>query len=325
MKFIDSNMNFIPSTIQAGKRMRAFANKIWFCPIEDTFHTFLEDNAIGLIGNEWWFHQEKMSQENQNSLFHFADSFLKAAIEASRKNERREKLISLPCSGPYLAWMSLCYDLLCLEHKFALPEVLIEKLKTNLEFQSARYEITIAAILLRAGCNIKWIDTKLRPEGEKSCEFIATHRRSKTTFGVEVKSKKRPGILNEAGIFASNPIGIANLIHKAIKQNPKDMPFIIFIDINLPFENLENYEEKLIHKEVKRVFETLNKSAYGSTSFNFIIVTSIPFHFFDPNSTTPPPECEYIQSSEPKYSLPQEVLEDIKNSILKYGDIPQEI
>lgn len=323
----DSNMNFLPSSIHNGRRLRAIANEIYSCPIDGTFQQFLEDHVIGLIGDEWWLIQEGLKNskdQKQSALFRSADAFIKDAGRAYKENAGRQKIFSVPCSGLHLAWLVLCYDLLCLKHKFSLPKELIERLKLNQEFQSARYEIAIGAILLRAGCDIRWIDTKLLPVGEKSCELIATHRRTKISFGVEVKSKKRPGSHNEEGSFSHKSRGIADLLHQAIKQCPKDLPFIIFIDINLPFEDGQNDEEKSIYKEIKRALGTLKTIPLSPSPVNSIIGTNFPFHYDD---IKPPSPTEHllVQTSEPKHPFATEILDGIRDSLMRYGEIPDEI
>lgn len=67
---------------------------------------------------------------------------------------------------------------LCLKHTISLPTQLrfIEWLKANLSFQGAKYEIAIAASIVRAGCDIQWIDHKASEKGQKTCELIATHK-----------------------------------------------------------------------------------------------------------------------------------------------------
>lgn len=326
-KLIDSNMNFLPSSIHNGRKLRAIANEIYSCQIDETFQQFLEDHAIGLIEDEWWLIQEGLKNskdQKQNALFRSADAFIKDAGRAHKENAGREKIFSVPCSGLHLAWLVLCYDLLCLKHKFSLPKGLIERLKLNREFQSARYEIAIGAILLRAGCDIRWIDTKLVPDGEKSCELIATHRRTKISFGVEAKSKKRLGSLNEEGSFSHKSRGIADLLHLAIKQCPEDLPFVIFIDINLPFEDGQSDEEKLIYKEIKRALGTLKSIPLSPSPINSIIGTNFPFHY---DNTNPPSPTEHllVQASEPKHPFPAEILDDIRDSLIKYGQIPEKI
>lgn len=75
----EPNMHFVPSLIHDGQRLRAIADRIYTTPLNGTFHQFLEDYTIDLIGHQWWFHQEKMEKKNQSIMFQHADGFLRQA------------------------------------------------------------------------------------------------------------------------------------------------------------------------------------------------------------------------------------------------------
>ena len=217
----------MPSSIINGKKFRAVGNKIYATP-NGTFYQFLEDRAIELIGEDWSIEHESKNKDEQSCLFKWADEFYKAGLSIKIKNPH-QKMISIPNTGIRLSWMLFCYDLLCLEHRFALPEELIKRLKDNVSFQSARYELAITAILIRADCDVVWIE----PSKNKSCELIATHRKTSWSFGVEAKSKRYPGVLNESGQRKDDIKRLNKLLKKALKQVPENIGYLIFIDQNL--------------------------------------------------------------------------------------------
>jgi hypothetical protein len=72
------------------------------------------------------------------------------------------------CFGFNLYWLQLIHR---------LPESLIERLKDFQAFQGARYEVLIAAVFVRAGFEIEWIDDT-KAVG-KHPEFIAIHKNTK--------------------------------------------------------------------------------------------------------------------------------------------------
>ncbi len=78
----------------------------------------------------------------------------------------------------------------------------------------------------------------------KHCEFVAVHKRTKTKVYVEVKSRRRPGVLNELGTFdASTDVrgDVFGLYSDAVRQAPADSePYLIFIDANLPSDVPKN-------------------------------------------------------------------------------------
>src|SRR5205085_11942787 len=85
------------------------------------------------------------------------------------------------------------YTLLLVEK---LPKSLLERLRNIGQYQGARYEVAVAAALVRAGFTINW----QKGRGEtKIYEFDATHKISKETIAVEAKSKVRKGAIHEKG------------------------------------------------------------------------------------------------------------------------------
>jgi hypothetical protein len=66
-----------------------------------------------------------------------------------------------------------------------------DRLKTDDQFQWARYELAVAAIFIRSGFDIEWLDQRKGPG--KRCEFIATHRLTGEVISVEAKSRHRAG------------------------------------------------------------------------------------------------------------------------------------
>lgn len=176
---VEPHLHFVPSLLSNGRRLRAVANEIWSGSPNSTFYEFIEDYAINLIGDSWWIEQEEeTAKDKQNVMFQFADYYQRHKQQILLKSKETGEPPLIYPSGPILFWLALCYDLFCLKHKFSLPEPLnlIERLKSRPAFQGARYEIAVAATLIRAGCDVDWINPKNVSYGVKSCELIATHR-----------------------------------------------------------------------------------------------------------------------------------------------------
>lgn len=321
----EPNMHFVPSLIHDGKRLRAIADRIYTTPLNGTFHQFLEDYAIDLIGHQWWFHQEKMEKKNQSIMFQHADGFLRAGIELKKKNPG-QTILSIPCTGPNLAWMSLCYDLVCLTQKFSLPQTLIERLKINQYYQGARYEIAVGALMARAGFDLKWIDPVYGKQGSKWCEFNAYYKASELNFFVEVKSKHRPGVHNQKGEREQVLETPYDLLRNALKKVPVEGGFIIFIDLNIPLEPDLTVKEYQFRSQVEHALKAIKLSSETSPApFSAIIFFNFPFHYGENDS--PPPLTEYLiyVPKHPRNKLPAEIQEAIRESLSNYGIIPQEI
>ncbi len=242
---VEPHLHFVPSLLSNGRRLRAVANEIWSGSPNSTFYEFIEDYAINLIGDSWWIEQEEeTAKDEQNAMFQFAYYYQRHKHQILLKSKETEEPPLIYPSGPILFWLTLCYDLFCLKHKFSLPEPLrlIERLKSKDGFQGARYEIAMAASLIRAGCDVNWINPKHALFGVKICELIATHRLTGISFAVEAKSKHRNGILNHKGIFDAEAEhnGVSRLLKEALKKDSQSLPLVIFIDLNLPFYSADN-------------------------------------------------------------------------------------
>lgn len=308
-----SNFRFLPSTIIDGKKFRAVANKIYTTPLNGTFHQFLEEHAIELIGEDWWIEQGSKNTNEQSCLFRWADEFYRAGLDI-KINNPHQKMISVPNTGTRLCWMLFCYDLLCLEHRFALPKELIERLKGNISFQSARYELAIAAMLVRADFDMAWI----QPSDKKSCELIATHRKTLWSFGVEVKSKRYSGIMNEIGQKNDDVKRLNKLLKKALKQVPENMGYLIFID-----QNLDGLDEgKLIHLANSALKNCVKESSEEEPNlFSSIIFTNFSFHYLDDGVV----KYSFACPPHPKFPMPIEVQQAIEDGLYYYSNVPSEV
>lgn len=308
-----SSLRFLPSRIINGKKFRAVANKIYSTPLNETFHQFIEHHAIELIGDDWWIEQDEKRKEEQSCLFQWADEFYKAGVQ-SKKKDPLQKIIAIPNTGPRLCWMLFCYDLLCLEHRFSLPKELIERLKDRIFFQSARYELSIAAILIKAGFEIKWI----KRSDKKSCELIATHNKTSWSFGVEVKSKRTPTVLNESGQACNDIKPLKRLLKKALKQTPENLGYVIFIDQNQ--DGLD--EKKLVDQANLALKNCIKTSSQNNPSpFSLIVFTNFPFHYVDDG------RVQYALANPPhsSYPIPLEVQQAIEDGLYYYSHIPDEM
>jgi hypothetical protein len=91
------------------------------------------------------------------------------------------------------------------------------------------------------------------------CEFIATHNETGVSIAVEAKSRRRPGVKHTPGKAGQNNLlkgDVQKLLDKALKQNPKNKPFIIFIDVNAPLTPFISMEEKPWFKDIQNMLGT---------------------------------------------------------------------
>ncbi len=326
---MEPHIHFVPSLLSNGKRLRAVANEIWSGSPNSTFYEFIEDYAINLIGDSWWIEQEEETSKNeQNAMFRFADYYQRHKHQILLKSKETGEQPLIYPSGPILFWLNLCYDLFCLKHKFSLPESLklIEKLKNKNGFQGARYEIAMAASLVRAGCDVNWINPKNALFRVPTCELIATHRLTEISFAVEAKSKHRDGVLNQKGIFDANAeyTGVSHLLREALQKDSQNLPLVIFIDLNLPFYSDDNGKTNSL-LQIEEAVNKRRRLLSANENLALIAFTNFPFHYGKAEEAPPLTNYCFAMPKEIQRTLPDKIKKDIEDSLLRYGHIPREI
>jgi hypothetical protein len=155
-----------------------------------TFTDFLIDYLKRKLGQEWG--QEQMAKPLSER--HVIAQWYDALCAFQRGHVRGpDGLFSAVPDGPTLAYLTLAYDLYLIEGDGLLQETVLRRLKHPDQFQGARYELAVAATMMRAGFTVKYEDES--DTTRKHPEFTAVHTATGTTVAVEAKSRVRPGVL----------------------------------------------------------------------------------------------------------------------------------
>ncbi|MHB1407442.1 MAG: SEC-C domain-containing protein [Desulfitobacteriaceae bacterium] len=325
----EPNLNLVPSIIWKGFRWRSIWNKMYHRPINETFHEFLINVLLWTLGKEW--HEKEIYTEPtdrhiiMNWLFLYSDWQKTTQIP---ENQYGENLWGARPSGIVQALLSVAYDLFCLQTVNKLPGFLIKKIQNKQEFQGARYEIAVAAIMARSGFDITFLDDIKK--SVKHCEFIAYHRKSGIEVGVEAKSRRRKGILHESGEFDINGEirgDIWNLYNKARSQKPDGLPYLIFIDLNLPPTPQIPPEKK---PWIKDIYNMLDKYGEGTPEnpdlFNALISTNFSYYYGGNTGISPKGNYTVFISKYSKTPLLETyLLDDIIQSLNSYNKIPDKL
>lgn len=194
-----ASFKLMPSMVWKGYRLRFIFNKIHYHPPLQTFHEFLFHIIKLTFGEKWGNSQKGMAMENKHQVFRWFENVVEFrklfADQIEEESTDNGLIFSAKVDGPHQALLSLGWDLYCLQAKNELPPDIIKKLIKNGKFQSFRYEIAIAAIMVRAGFEIEWYDISGK-NGKKS-EFIAVHPTTGEKVTVEAKSiHHKKGLLN---------------------------------------------------------------------------------------------------------------------------------
>ncbi len=193
-----------------------------------TFHDFLCSYIFDILGHEWLDDQAQLKQGERHPVIEWHEKLLAVSKAANlAPSETRQTMMT----GAISAFLTLAYDLYTLEHnndQTRTPELrksLIGRLKSRDQFIGVRYEIRVAAMLLRAGFELEWED---ETDGRSThVEYTATYPITGKAFGVECK------VLNRDVTKISNRhLGkFAGLVSDALKKaTPHDR--LIFVDLN---------------------------------------------------------------------------------------------
>lgn len=257
-----------------GKRIVAVGHRL-FQGAWPTFHEFLYSYIFDVLGRDWFEAQTQLEQNERHPVIRWHERLL-ATPKASdlAPGETRQT----PMTGAISAFLTLAYDLYTLEHNNdqthtpELRKLLIGRLKNQDQFIGARYEIRVAAMLLRAGFELEWEDETDRRS--KHVEYTATYPRTGKAFGVECKIRNR-----DFAKKTNQHLGkFAGLVSDALwKTTPHDR--LIFVDLNTqayPYVPGGPNDWRTISINALRKFEGQPKAAALPPAVVFI--TNYPDH-----------------------------------------------
>ena len=275
----------VPPIVFKGGSVRAFGNKVYANrPVDETFHMFLISLLQNEIGKDWWSMQQSLPQSAKHFIticFEKFQEWMQRNANTAKRLGKTNIWVAKP-DGYSKSLLLLAFDVVSLSHMQKIPDSLLRRLISHNEYQGARYEIAIAAIFARLGCEITFTDEK---SSNKRCEFIAKHTASGFTLAVEAKSRRRKGVLNESGIQPRQEKLLTEhatwrLFKDALEQNPKDVPFAVFIDINAPLTPDIPLGDKSWVKDAKEVVKNKLKDCPPSEyPLSAAFFTNFSYHY----------------------------------------------
>lgn len=292
-------------------------------PENETFHMFIVSHLKEVLGRDWWIEQMRASQKHFifKCFMKFEEWCKKNAVPQNKSGESGWVAIT---DGWTKTLLSLAFDVCTLEHTLQLPEYLLKRLRNRGEYQGAHYEIAVAAIFARLGCKIDFLDKNKITTPH--CEFIATHNETGVSIAVEAKSRQRPGIKHmEGNIEKEKLLGgdMKRLFDRALKQNPKDKPFIIFIDINAPLTPNISIEQKPWFKDIQKMMGKYPTSTKEKPEkYTGLFFTNFSPHYNAENDSAPNEYLavipQYATCSMPNFVFGNMLLKAVQN----YGFVP---
>jgi hypothetical protein len=316
------NVKSIIHTNASGRKFVAVGDIVYHSDNWVTFIDFLSDYMMYVFGKDWFDSEVIKPEEDQHPVMQWRRSFYRFH---EKQEKGTEEVYSATPSGPIKAYFTLAYDLYLVHHNSKLQELHVNRLKDLDQFQGARYELFATTSMIRAGYNIE-IENE-QDGSKKHVEFIAVHRDTGERVAIEAKSRHRSGILGFPGkkIEPSKvKLRIERLINRAIEKHP-DLPYLIFVDINLYPENIEWLMKDSSLKELTKTLRTVEEDSGGNDYFNAIFYTNEPYHLGDDFSPNFDSHLSAAISQKPKFSLRSpKAIESIQLAILQRKNIPNE-
>lgn len=250
----------IISTEFHGQRFVVVKNRLMYSDRWKTFHSFLIDYIKTAMGPEWGTAEIAKPLEQRHPVLVWYDYL---CVQQQRANKNIGEINIGPMTGAVGAYLYLAYNLYALDHNAELQEKLVNRLRDYDNFQGARYEVYVAATLIRAGFEIEFENEDDRSSSH--CEFTATHVRTGEKFSVEAKHRE------------GKKFRLGRRLIKALNKKAEHTR-IVFIDINAPDETAEAEVPQLLHYVLGklRAFEgrIINGKALPEA---YLIVTNAPW------------------------------------------------
>lgn len=307
------------------KRVRAIGNTVALRPLDETDHEFYVDLLCSnTLGAEWHQAQLERPEAERHVIEGWVDAYGRARsgeAENAPLTKEGDHLYTSPATGDLKALLCLAYDVYTLKHALALPDSLVERLKSDDQFQGARYEIAIGAIFARAGYGIDWLTAAT---DRKLPEFIARHPSSRIEIAVEAKSRHRPGVLGRSGErpdLDTLRVDVGGLMKRALAKETDGRPYIICIDLNLPTAQ-EGDTEGWVSELYKNVLEPVGRESTGEPDrFSAVCFTNYSWHW-DGEELAGNPLGFVIRGLEAAMPLRSDEAELLTEAILQYGNVP---
>ena len=255
--------------------------QIFRIPSDWSFHQFLLSYGKGQLGADW-----VRANLEKGSRAHPVVTYLANGLAGIRAAGRSEgNFAKLTMNGELYAFLSFAYDLFTLADNAKVQQSLLSRVRHADQFQGARYEIYIAASLLRAGFKIEFEDEA--DSKSTHCEFAATHKKTGRTFSVEAKSRHRKSGDSFNETFGK--AGVYRILQEALLKRASHER-IVFADVNLPYDSRLPFEEDW-HREVGNTLTELERNQRSDDPWPQAIV------FFTNRKTSPWPGKQGRQHS----------------------------
>lgn len=286
---------------------------------KQTFHQFLIDHLIQVLSQRWYETESERAQAEWHPILrwlHGSEQYLDAATPKAIYGQ----IHSFHPDGNGQALLTLADDVYQLAHIMKTPDKpILKRLRDRRSFQGARYEIFAASVLARCGYEVDFIEEKTK----KAPDILAVSSDGTWSVMAEAKSRHR----SEIPTHIANPesaqelqADVRRLIREAMQQNPGNMPFLIFVDVNLPFSP---NRPPAWEKEVRDFIHMDGSQRSGYDLLSGLIATNYSWHY---EGAKPSSDAEtlFIPNQAAKYPLSITFCDALARALQEYGAIPDD-
>lgn len=318
-------VDFVNPILHQGHKMWAIGGGLYDVPNpSSTFHDLILNVLGQTLGKEWW-QEESAKEEDEQHFVARCFSAHSQALEnrAEAATEVKPGVWAMDPDGLSQYLHSLAFDVACLIHRSSLPEDLLKRLRHRDQFQGARYEIAVAAILARIDCKIIFYGDDYASRTHP--EFVAVFGPTGEEVAVEVKSRHRPGVLHHPGERDSEKAlrgDVRRQLREALKQDPQDMAFCIFIDVNSPPTPEIDLWDKGWLLDIKNLLADYKTATPEDPDpFAMLCFTNFAWHYEEGILCS---GAEHVVARSPftRDSLSDELVGRLQRALSHYGQVP---
>ncbi len=246
----------IISTEINGERFVAVRNKLMHSRKWKTFHDFLFSYIANVMSPEWGNGEIGKPLAERHPILIWYNYLCE---QQQKHSDGKSDIKQAPMTGAIAAYLNLANDLYALDHNIDLQGKLIARLQNHDNFYGARYEVYVAACLIRAGFLIDFENEDDR--NSTHCEFVATDPSTGRKFSVEAKRSH------------SNKKRFGKLLLRALAKNA-EYERIVFIDMNLPETSESGSALSLLNESIRQ----LRKHEHKDHPEAYVFFTNTPWH-----------------------------------------------
>lgn len=295
-------------------------NRVILRPASETFHEFLVAMLKETFGAQWYNKQLATPIEQRHAVMRWVFAWHELARQAAPPDRKPGEPVGVSPTGEALALLVLADDIYRLQLVRGLPWGLVKRLRDRDSYQGARYEVAVASVFVRAGCEVTWIPAT---SSRKTCEFTASFSGGRTV-AVEAKSRHREGVLHQPGSVPSEwKTELDDLYRKALRKDPQGHPLVVFLDVNRPHEPRLPTGEKQWQKDIFAMFERRQDNTPSNPAReSLLVMTNWSWHL-DGGAPAKPGEYLFALPTWSKHGIADRaVLDRLVARLNAYGALP---